>query len=262
MTRRLKRSKEFELSLDIRDDSFVRPPRDSQRNWILNRVIREAADELQHLHSIAGSFVPGAPVDLAERSQTDLQDDDIMEDWQIPIMKEMARISVKAGGDVLEVGFGRGVASTFIQDLNPGSHTIVECNDSVVRRFESWKEQYPESDIRLLHGMWQDRVDAFQTYDTILFHTYPLNENEYVEQVSQSVTFAEHFFAVAAKHLRPGGVFTYLTSEIDTISRAHQRAIFRHFRSFTLSVISDLDVPQDTRDALWADSMALIAVTK
>ncbi|NIP94473.1 MAG: class I SAM-dependent methyltransferase, partial [Akkermansiaceae bacterium] len=59
--------------------------------------------------------------------------------------------------------------------------------------------------------------------------TYPLTEEEFVNYVAQSSTFAEHFFDTAAAHLRPGGVFTYLTNEIDSLSRAHQRALLKRF---------------------------------
>ena len=71
-------------------------------------------------------------------------------------------------------------------------------------------------------------------FDGIFFHTYPLNEAEFVEQVAQSSTFAEHFFPVAAEHLNPGGVFTYLTNEIDSFSRPHQRALLDNTIQLTI----------------------------
>ena len=76
----------------------------------------------------------------------------------------------------------------------------------------------------------------------------------------QGVTFAEHFFATARELLRPDGVLTYLTNEVDSLSRAHQRTLFRHFGRFTLSTIDELDIPEDTKDALWARRMVVISV--
>lgn len=35
-------------------------------------------------------------------------------------------------------------------------------------------------------------------YDGVFFHTYPLNDDEYVDTVVKSATFAEHFFATVA----------------------------------------------------------------
>ena len=56
-----------------------------------------------------------------------------MEDWQTPLMKAMARHVTESHGDVLEVGFGRGVSAELIQRLGVASHTIVEPNDHSVR---------------------------------------------------------------------------------------------------------------------------------
>ena len=88
-----------------------------------------------------------------------------------------------------------------------------------------------------------------------------LSEDEAIELLSSSVTFAENFFSVAATHLRPGGVFTYLTNEIDSLGRAHQRLLFEHFSDLRLQRVP-LTLPSDVRDAWWADSMVVIAAVK
>jgi guanidinoacetate N-methyltransferase len=263
MIRKLRRTADFELSLVIHNDQFIAPPRQSQRNWLLNKLLSEVADDLNSLHHAAARFIPGQETTaIHERTHTELTDDAIMEDWQIPVMEAMARIVTETHGDVMEVGFGRGVSARFIQDCGVKSHTIVECNDSVIERYGLWRAQYPERDIRLLAGRWQDVTEQMGQFDGIFFHTYPLNEAEYAETVLQSVTFAEHFFPTAAAHLRPGGVFTYLTNEIDSFSRAHQRLVFKYFRSLTLQVLSPLYIPPDSRDTIWADSMVLIKAVK
>lgn len=245
--------------LQVNNDSFINPPRESQRNWLLNRALNEFVDDLAHLDVLARQFVPGAEVvQLDDRTQASLRDDEIMEDWQIPIMKAMAEYVTETHGDILEVGFGRGLSSTYIQEAGVRSHTIIECNDSVVDRYIAWKEQYPDRDIRLIHGKWQDVTDQLGQYDGVFFHTYPLNEEDYVEQVAHSVTFAAHFFPTASEHLRKGGVFTYLTNEIDSMSRGHQRLVFRYFTSFTLRLVQDLALSEDSKDSLWADSMVVI----
>lgn len=264
MTRRLKRTRDFELSLTIQSDDFIRPPRDSQRNWMLNRALKEITDDLEHLNRIAPAFVPGvdARSDLAGRDSRDLSDIEIMEDWQDPIMARMAELVTETSGDVLEIGFGRGIGSGYIQAGDPASHTIIECNDSVIARFHQWVSRYPEKSIRLVPGLWQDVIDSLGEFDGIFFHTYPLSETDVIENVVQSATFAEHFFPVAAAHLREGGVFTYLTNEIDSLGRGHQRALFRHFSRFESSLIRNLEVPEDTTDAMWSNSMVLVKAIK
>ena len=263
MTRRIKRHRQFELELNIKDDAFAATPREAQRNWFLNRIVKESSEELMELDRISSTMVRGSD-QLMElnRAQGHLADDEIMEDWQIPVMEEMAATVSSDGGDILEIGFGRGVASEFIQNHNPASHTIIECNHEIAKKFELWKKKYPNQDIRIITSLWQECLEELNHYDGILFHTYPLSDDEFVETVVKDVTFAAHFLSVAHQHLKPGGSLTYLTNEFDSLSRAHQRALFQYFDQFTLSKLSDLKIPETTRDALWINQMLIIKVTK
>ena len=262
MTKRFKRSKDFEIALEIKNDSFIRPPKDSQRNSLLNNAISEFSDNLVTLNIQANSFVAGnTQISLSDRTQKILSDEDIMEDWQIPIMKRMAEFVTESHGNVLEIGFGRGIASTLIQEQKVQSHTIIECNDSVIERFNEWKQLFENRDIRIVHGLWQDTIAELELFDGILFHTYPLNEDEYMEYIHGKVTFAEHFFETAAKHLCSGGIFTYFSNEIDSLSRSHQRALFKHFSSTSIEII-DLDIPEDIADTWWANSMVMVKAVK
>jgi len=263
MTRKIKRTENFDIALQIKSDEFINPPREAQRNWLLNRAIAEFQDDLTALDGLAKRFVPGRDeYDTRDHGQEMLKDQEIMEDWQIPVMKAMADIVTEAHGDVLEVGFGRGVSSDYIQERGVKSHTIIECNDDILNNLNEWKAERPDSDIRPVHGMWQDVGDQLEAYDGIFFHTYPLNEDEHEDYVVKSTTFAEHFFPTAAKHLRKGGIFTYLTNEIDSFSRPHQRLVFKYFESFTLKVVDKLELPEFCLDTLWADSMVVIKAVK
>jgi guanidinoacetate N-methyltransferase len=200
--------------------------------------------------------------DLRDVSSAALTDQEIMEDWQTPLMLAMAGHVTEAHGDVLEIGFGRGVSADFIQQRGVRSHTVVEPNDHSVRHhFERWRSRYPDRDIRLLQARWQDVIDQLGSYDGIFFHAFPMNEQEFTDYVLRSVTFAEHAFAAMAAHLVQGGVFTYLTTEIDSLSRAHQRSLFRHFRSISMHV-EPITVPADTRDTWWAQSMVVVKAVR
>ena len=185
-----------------------------------------------------------------------------MEDWQTPIMKKMAEFVTESHGDVLEIGFGRGVSAGFIQARGVKSHTIIESNPKVVEQYYvPWMKQFAEKDINLVFGKWQEVQDRLETYDGLFFHAFPLNEQEFLEYVINSITFAEHFFPIAANLLKKGGVFSYLTTEIDSLSRRHQRALFEHFSLLTLS-IEPLSVPEDTQDTWWANSMVVVKAIK
>lgn len=262
--RRLRRHDGFEVEVRITKDDFIRPPRDSQRSWLVNRAITELAEELRYLDRVAGRFVAGSEhAGVPDRATVPLRDEEIMEDWQIPIMRAMAALVAASHGDVVEVGFGRGVSASFLQEAGVRSYTVVECNPSVIDRFHHWRAALPrERDIRLIEGRWQDTTDQLAQYDGVFFHTYPLDDEEYGDAVVRGVTFAADFFPIAARHLRPGGVFTYLTNEADSLSRAHQRLLLEHFREFRMQIVAPLALPDDSADDLWADSMVVIGAIR
>lgn len=263
MTKRIKRLRQVEVSVHIKDDAFIRPPTEQQRNWLLNSAMNEFTYDLQRLDEQAREFVPGAGhLRTEDRTQAVLSDQEIMEDWQLPLMQEMAKCVTRTHGHVLEIGFGRGVSSAMIQDEGVRSHTIIECNDSIVERFESWRQEYPAGEFNLVHGLWQDTLPELGLFDGIFFHTYPLNEDDLLQQIGKSVTFADHFFEHAAAHLEQGGVFTYLSNEMDSLSRTHQRLLFEHFSRIDLQVVNGLKLPDDVRDAWWFDSMVVVCATK
>jgi guanidinoacetate N-methyltransferase len=262
MMKKIKRTENFEIVLEIKTEDFIRPPRDAQRNALLNNALAEFSDNLQALNKLAVRFVPGkTQIALEDRTQKVLSDKEIMEEWQIPLMQAMAEVVTESHGDILEIGFGYGVSATMIQEQEVLSHTIIECNDSVVERFLEWRELFKDKKINLVHGLWQDTINDLGLFDGIFFHTYPLNEEEYMKYVHGRTTFAEHFFETAAKHLRPGGVFTYFSNEIDSLGRGHQRALLKHFSSVSLKVIN-LKLPDDINDTWWADSMVIVKAVK
>ena len=71
-----------------------------------------------------------------------------MMDWETPIMKEHAEIVTKNGGDILEIGFGMGICSNFIQQTNIKTHTIIEINDEIFNRLLEWAKDKPNVKIR------------------------------------------------------------------------------------------------------------------
>jgi guanidinoacetate N-methyltransferase len=185
-----------------------------------------------------------------------------MEDWQTPVMKAMARYACENHGEVLEIGFGRGVSAGFIQAEGVTSHTVIEPNrHSIEAHYQPWREKHAGKDIKLVEGRWQDVLDQLKTYDGIFFHAFPLNEKEFVEHILKSITYAEHALPALARLLKPGGICTYLTTEVDSLSRRHQRLLFKYFDEVSMHVV-DVDVPADTKDAWWAPSMVVVKAVK
>ncbi|WP_298553742.1 class I SAM-dependent methyltransferase [uncultured Algibacter sp.] len=262
--RKIKRSSAFEVVVTINDENFINPPKDAQRNAIVNRALKEFAGDLNILNKQAKEFVPGATVHASkvDREQKVMGDQEIMEDWQIPLMKEMAKTIAEDGGDILEIGFGRGISAEMIMQYPIASYTAIECNDDVIKTYyEDFKNKHSDKNLKLVHGLWQNTIESVDLFDGILFHTYPLNDDEYMQYVNGSITFAEHFFEHASKHLKPGGSFTYFSNEIDSLSREHQHLILKHFSSFSIKVI-DLEMPEDVLDTWWANSIVVIKAIK
>lgn len=255
----------FQLQLNI-DSSFLRTPRAAQRDWILSQALEEMGDDLAYLDGMAPNLVPGSESRLRNEypdiSEATLTDQEILEDWQTPLMKAMAAFVTETHGDVLEIGFGRGVSADFIQQGGVRSHTIIEPNPhSIDHHFANWQKGYPGQDIQLLRGRWQDVTDQLGTYDAIFFHAFPLNEQEFIQHILQSITYAEHAMPILSHYLRPGGAFTYLTTEIDSLSRRHQRLLFQHFGTITSRVV-ELNVPSNTQDAWWAQTMLVVKAVR
>jgi amino acid adenylation domain-containing protein len=269
---KVRRYKDFDLTLNIYNDEFITPPRISQRNWMLRRALDEFADDLTHLDEIAKTMVPGSARPRLNQewsgseayydgSQLIIQGQQVMQDWESPLMRAMAKVVTESHGDVLELGFGMGISATHIQEFGVRSYTVVEANDKVAEYFEKWKTNYPGRDINLIHGRWHDVADRLGTYDGIFFDTVPNFEEEYMREVIDNVVMAEDIFPLASRCLRDGGVFTWYTNEVDSFSRRHQRLVLKYFSSFSLSVVRSLRPPEDCH--YWqSDSMVVVKAVK
>ncbi len=215
---------------------------------------------MQALDRLANKFVSGREqLVFNERDNNTPAADDIMEQWQLPIMQKMVDLATKNAGDILEIGYGRGVSAAMIQQHPISSHSIVECVPAIVTRCHQWAEEQSINNLTVFEGRWEDVQQSFALYDGVFFHTYPMDGEEYAQTVRNSATLAEPFFPVAARHLKPGGVFTYFSNEMDSLSRAHQRALFEHFSEVSIQPVTSLNIPDDVKDTWLIDQMIAVA---
>jgi amino acid adenylation domain-containing protein len=264
----MKRTPDFDLTLELKGDRFISTPRSFQRNWLLNRALDECADDLRELHILAQRFVAGTDRqeishDLAEAvpefvaGQLIMAGQNVMQSWQRPLMKALAKAVSKSRGDILEIGFGMGISADFIQSFGVQNHVILESNEAIAAAGKRWRDRYPHRKISVVHARWQDVIDELGEFDGIIFDTYPATESEFRRYVLGDATFAAHFFPHASKHLKDGGIFTYYSNEIDCLSRRHQRDLLKWFSSFQVSVVRDLRPPLESQN-WWSDSMAVV----
>ena len=234
ITRRLLK----EVLLDISEaDRIGQTMHSSERRRIMSNDLRDVREQVDQKELLIGQ-------------------QQVMQAWEYPIMSAMAEAVTRSRGDVLEIGFGMGISASLIQQRNPRSHTIVECHTDVQQRFKKWRSQFSSRKIHLLEGRWQDINSNLDLFDGVLFDAYPLNAQEWSDHYVNSITYAHHFFETAAAHLRPGGVFTYYSNEINSMSRGHQRALLEHFSKVSISNVKGLKPPPDC--CYWQCSEILI----
>lgn len=118
----------------------------------------------------------------------------VMMDWEAPLMQAHAQVVCHNQGDILEIGFGMGISSTYIQQLNPASHTIIEIHPEIFTRAQEWAADKPN--VNLIFSDWYDCVDTLATYDGIFFDTYgDTHYQEFIQYVPQLI--------------KPGAKFTW-----------------------------------------------------
>jgi guanidinoacetate N-methyltransferase len=263
---------DFNPYLTLQHPEFARTPQPVQRDWLLQRTLDEAAADLAALDAIARRCAEGSPrpamtgawpSSSAVYTEQELLIDgqQVMQAWERPVMRALARAAAESGGDVAEIGFGMGISATFLQESGIRSHTIVECHPDVLARLDAWRVQRPGASITVVPCRWQDWAVEPASFDGVLFDTYPTSEEEYGAEVASTPTYAASFFPAARRMLRPGGVFTYYTNEIDSLSRRHQRLLLEHFSSFSVSLVRDLAPAADCQ-YWWADSMAIVRAVR
>ncbi len=139
----------------------------------------------------------------------------VMMDWETPIMKRSAEWVTNGGKaeSVLEIGYGMGIAASFIQGYQPDQHTIMELHPRVAERAEEYANQrnkyYSSSKatahkrVTIMGGKdWYTELQkdfgksGLQEFDAIFIDTY--NDNN-LYKLKEYIT----------KMLKPGGRMTW-----------------------------------------------------
>ena len=94
---------------------------------------------------------------------------EVMMDWEAPIMEKSAEYICQSKGDILEIGFGMGICSDYIQAQGVNSHTIVEIHPQILERLNTWASG--KSNVTVVEGDWNS-VRGLGTYDGIFIDTY------------------------------------------------------------------------------------------
>ena len=94
----------------------------------------------------------------------------VMMSWEDDIMKASADYICENGGDILEIGFGMGMAASYIQANNINSHTIIEIHPQVIEKAKAWAKD--KSNVIIIEGDWYNIKDSLSTYDGLFYDTW------------------------------------------------------------------------------------------
>ena len=55
----------------------------------------------------------------------------VMQSWELPLMKKLAKIVTQNGGDILEIGYGMGISAREIIKCGCKSYTVIEAHPKI-----------------------------------------------------------------------------------------------------------------------------------
>ena len=93
---------------------------------------------------------------------------EVMMSWEDPIMKKSAEFICQSKGDILEIGFGMGICSDYIQAQGVNSHAIVEMHPQIIEKLKVWAED--KDNVTIVEGDWSNV--ELGTYDGIFLDTF------------------------------------------------------------------------------------------
>jgi guanidinoacetate N-methyltransferase len=177
----------------------------------------------------------------------------VMQIWERPLMKFLAKEVAWNHGNILEIGFGMGISAEEIIKNGCKSYTVIEAHPTIANNARNWAKKQ-RTQIKIIEGFWQEIVPTIKTkFDGILFDTFPINSKE---------KFSNHFpfIPVAPKLLKKNGVLTFFSDEKIPFRSKHLTLIFENFDEVKLVNIKGLNPPKHCE--YWRENYMIIPVCK
>ena len=210
--------------------------------------IEKYLDEIRPQRHGAIRPIAAKPLDSADISISGesllIEQQQVMQAWERPLMARMARGICSAGASVLEIGFGLGISATEIQSMCPRRHVIVEANPAVAEIARRWQSGL-EANIEIIESRWENADFGRETFDGVLFDAYPSDEEEVQGNLNQGKKAAEKFFPTAQKLTAEGGKFTFYSGSEIGLPLRLQDELFLRFGALRLERVSGLMPPED-----------------
>ena len=127
---------------------------------------------------------------------------EVMMSWESSIMEKSAEYICHNKGDILEIGFGMGICSDYIQSQGVNSHTIIEIHPQIIEKLKTWSSN--KSNVTVVEGDWSSV--SLSTYDGIFLDTYG-DEN------------IDNFKSFAISKGKAGSKITYWNNEPEQVNK-------------------------------------------
>ena len=127
----------------------------------------------------------------------------VMMEWEKPYMEALVD-NLEPTGDVLEIGFGFGYSANQIQKHKIKSHTIIEPNDSVLKKLIKWAKKQKHKVI-VVKGIWQEELKHLGKFDSIFFDDAPSDE---IPDYGR-VRIYDFYYQLFENHINPNARLTW-----------------------------------------------------
>ena len=162
---------------------------------------------------------------------------EVMMDWEDDIMKESAQFICHNKGDILEIGFGMGICSDYIQAQNVNSHTIIEVHPQIIEKLNIWAEN--KSNVTIIEGDWNS-VNGLSSYDGIFLDTF-------------GDLSLDNFKSFALSKIKSGGKITYWNNN----EEEYNPYLFDSVSYDKISITPDLNIYTEMKDFYYMPKVVL-----
>jgi hypothetical protein len=149
----------------------------------------------------------------------------VMMEWEKPYMKALVD-RLNPTGHVLEIGFGLGYSSTYIQKYKIKSHTIIESNKEVIKKLKLWKikQKHP---VNIIEGTWQDKLNILKKFDSIFFDDSPHDDHK----DNENIRIYDFYYKILKNHVNKNSKMVwYLDKPIYWVSHPSTEWSMREFK--------------------------------
>lgn len=159
----------------------------------------------------------------------------VMQYWELPIMRQLALFATRGKGRVLEIGFGLGISANYVMQCGCSEYVIVEAHPEVAAKARDWAQQQ-STRVTVVEEFWQNIINTLGSFDGVIFDTYPMRDDERSKNHYP-------FIPIAKTLLNKEGVVTYYSDETREFRQDHLRLILDNFDCVELCCVNNLIVP-------------------